>query len=699
MASGKTLIRQIFAQFRLDTTDFQQKSKEIKEGMSRLGTQVKDLQAQLKIQWDNEKYNQAMATAAERTKLAEDKVTMFREELDRTKKALASVAENSDEWGTLNRRVQELEKDLIKAETAAVKAAKELKDMGGIPLERITAEMKKVGDNLNNLKDRLNLKWDNATYVRAMAEAKDQTRLAAERVQILREEMSKLEAAGIDKSSDEWKRLKNEITEAETAAVKAAAELGNIAKLSTDHLATELGKAGDNLEAVGKKASIASAALAAGFAFGVKSAVDMETAMAGVSKTTDLVGDELQEMRQDIIDLSKEIPAAATELAKIAETAGQLGVANEHILEYTETIAALKTVTNLTAVQGATDFAKFANITQMAQENVDRLGSSVFALDKSTATTASSIMEMALRLASAGHQAGMTEAEIIGIAGALSSVGLESQAGGTAFSKTITMIQTAVETGSDDLKNFADVAGMSAEKFAAAWRSNAASALLAFTQGLGDTGRLGQSTIVTLEALGLTEVRLSDALRRIAGSGDTLTNALEISKNAWAENTALADGAAVAYDTTAGKLQIAKNQVTELGIQLGDHFLPVIADVTKGVGDFAGWLIDLDEKTGGLVTKVGIFTAVFGPASTGLGKAAGGVAELIAKIGTWIAANTAATASQTTLNAAVAATPWGAIGTAIGLVLSAVAGFAAANTLVTTSASEAADALSRQTEE
>ncbi len=582
MAKG-TIIRQVLAQFKLDTTDFQQKSKEIKDGMSRLGTELNN-----------------MAKAAERTKLAGDKVALFRDELNRAKTAIGEVDKNSEAWVALNRKIQETEKELLKAETAAMKAAKELAEIQKLSLDRVTDSIK---------------------------------------------------------------------------------------------------KAGNNLEAFGKKASIVSAAITAGFAFGVKAAIDMERAMAGVSKTTDLTGEALQAMRDDIIALSKEIPVAATELAKIAEIAGQLGVENENIMAFTRTMADLGTVTNLAGTTGAEGFAKFANITQMAQGDVDKLGSSVFALDKSTATTASSIMEMALRLAAAGSQAGMSEAEIIGLAGALSSVGLEAQAGGTAFSKAINQIQIAVETGSEKVEQFATVAGMSASQFAEAWRTDAASALLAFTQGLGDTSRLGQSTIVTLDELGLTEVRLSDALRRAAGSGDLFAKSLDISKNAWKENTALAEGASVVYETTAGKMQLAKNEVTALGIQLGDHFLPVIADVLKGVGNFAEYLIDLDERTGGLVTKIGLFIAIFGPMVTVVGKVTSGVGNLISKLALWHQANVTLKASNDALSISMKATPWGAIGTAIGVVTTAISALINVNNLVKDSGNEAAEALRKQTDE
>ena len=41
---------------------------------------------------------------------------------------------------------------------------------------------------------------------------------------------------------------------------------------------------------------------------------------------------------------------------------------------------------------------------------------------------------MGLRIAGAGKQVGMTEAQILSFAGALSSVGIEAQAGGSSIS-------------------------------------------------------------------------------------------------------------------------------------------------------------------------------------------------------------------------------------------------------------------------
>ncbi len=313
--------------------------------------------------------------------------------------------------------------------------------------------------------------------------------------------------------------------------------------------------------------------------------LQFESAFAGVEKTVDATDAELQEFRDGIREMSTEIPQTASEIASVAEAAGQLGIKNEYLLGFTETMSNLGVATNMGATEAATSLARLANITQMPQENFDRLGSTIVALGNNLATTESEITEMGLRLAGAGKQVGMSEAQILGLAGAISSVGIEADAGGSAVSTIMTKMQLAVEKGGESLEQFANVAGMSADEFSQAFRNDAAQALVAFVEGLGTMDSRGQSAIATLSDMEITEIRQRDALLRLAGAGDVLSESLGIATQAWDENNALTNEAEKRYQTLESQIQLLKNNVSDFAISLYDGIRDPMAEVvTEAVG-------------------------------------------------------------------------------------------------------------------
>ena len=242
-----------------------------------------------------------------------------------------------------------------------------------------------------------------------------------------------------------------------------------------------------------------------------QASMDFESAMTGVAKTTDLSDAELARMTDSIRDMSTEIPASTEEIAAVAEAAGQLGIQKDALLDFTETMTMLGTATNMTAEDAATALARFANITGMSADNYDRLGSVIVDLGNHFATSESEITQMGTRLASAGKLAGLTEPQIMALSAAMSSVGIEAEAGGTAMTQTLNAIEKAVATSSDELTLFAEVAGMSADEFANVWGTDAMSALTTFISGLGELEAHGGNTVTMLEDLGLTGIRQSNS--------------------------------------------------------------------------------------------------------------------------------------------------------------------------------------------
>ncbi|EOB3433013.1 phage tail tape measure protein [Enterococcus hirae] len=361
-------------------------------------------------------------------------------------------------------------------------------------------------------------------------------------------------------------------------------------------------------------------------------AVKWESAFAGVKKTNDEIVDSngnivysYSDLEKGLRDLAKELPASHEEIAGVAEATGQLGIQTDNVVSFTKTMIDLGESTNMSAETAATSFARFANITQMSQKDFERLGAVVVDLGNNLATTESEITEMGLRLAGAGKQVGMSQAEIMSFAAALSSVGIEAEAGGTAFSKVMVQMQLAVEKGvgaleplkqtvsrygysweqfvhaitwggkeltdlskkigisSKDLKemyknasesagslsSFADVTGRTSDEFAKLFKSNPSQAIIEFVKGLGEAEKHGTSAISILSDMDIKEVRLRDSLLRAANASGVFEGAIKRGTQAWEENTALTDEANNGSDQTGdgseenpfATIQMAFNQV------------------------------------------------------------------------------------------------------------------------------------------
>jgi TP901 family phage tail tape measure protein len=325
----------------------------------------------------------------------------------------------------------------------------------------------------------------------------------------------------------------------------------------------------------------------------IDAAISFESSFAGVRKTVDATEPQLKALAEGFRGLSREIPISVEELNRIGEAAGQLGIQRTAILDFTETIAALGVTTNLASQEAADALARIANITQLPQDEFDRLGSTVVDLGNKLAATESEIVDFGLRIAAAGKIVGLTVDETLAIAGAFTSVGVEAEAGGTAVSKVFISLANAVRSGGEQLELFAKTAGTSTAEFRRQFETNTSAAFVAFVEGLKRVDAEGGNVFRTLKDLGLTDVRLVRAFLSISQSGDLLSRSLAVGSRAWDENSALQIEAAKRYETTASKLQIFQNRVNDLQITLGNVLAPALLQIIEPLGE---WLEQTENQ-------------------------------------------------------------------------------------------------------
>lgn len=371
-----------------------------------------------------------------------------------------------------------------------------------------------------------------------------------------------------------------------------------------------------------------------------KTAIQFDTAMANVRKTTNMSSEEIEKLARSAQNLSTKQPVTAETLLNIEALGAQLGVAHDRLESFAEVTSGLDIATNMNFETAGKQMAQFANITRMSQDQFKNYGSTIVDLGNHLATTESDISNMALRLAGAGTAAKFSQADILGMSGAMSSLGIKAEAGGSAMTRIIQDISKNVAKGSSVVGEYARVAGMSAEQFADAWKNRPMEAIEALVEGLKRTSDSGEDMNVTLEKLGINNIRNSDTMRRLANAGDLLRESVTRANTAWEQNTALQNEVDQRNESLASRLQVLKNKVDAIAISIGRPLtnaaisaLEACDPLIQGVGDLADAFSKMDTgKQQFVLAMVGIAAAA-GPVLTVFGKIEKGVGSAITAIG------------------------------------------------------------------
>lgn len=360
-----------------------------------------------------------------------------------------------------------------------------------------------------------------------------------------------------------------------------------------------------------------------GIAAATKTAIEFEDAWTGVTKTVNGTPQQLTKIDDGLKNLAQTTSSTYQDIAHYAELAGQMGIPTDSIVGFTKTITQLGDTTNLVGEEAAQSIAKFSNVmvSQSKKTNTyySRLGSTIVDLGNKFSTTESDIMDMATRLGVAGKMVGLNSNQVLGLSTALSSLGIEAAAGGSSVSKMLKKIDLAVSTGDENLSKFAEVSGMTSQQFQKAWGEDAAGTFLKFVQGIGKSSDITK----TLNDLGITEIKQAQSMGALAQSSDVLASALNVSKNAWNDNSAMANEAEKRYATLKSQLSQTWEAIKQAGDELGQAFAPTLTDLLKIVKKAANAFSNLDEGTQQTIAKMLLLTAAAYPTAKGVSKVAG----------------------------------------------------------------------------
>lgn len=444
------------------------------------------------------------------------------------------------------------------------------------------------------------------------------------------------------------KRLSNLTTDLELAK-KAAADtekaLARIDAIKMQNFGKTLTTLGGNLRRFGRQFSLyigGPLAVLGGKAY--KDALNYEQVMADIGIATETSGEELEDLNNTVLSMTETIPMTYKELGALYATLARAGVPAGELERVTRVIAGLGDTTDVSAEESAAAMIEFMNVFNIPLSNIENFASSLVALGNAGVSTGSEIFEMAQSMAASGNLAGLSAVDVLSLASAFSSMGINAKAGGTSAGKLIKAFQLAAETGKgleDVVKDngevvmgFSTALGITGEEFQAAWNKDQVGLILRFFDALSAGAEKGDASVLAmLDAMDLTEVRLSNLIGVAASNPNFFRDMLGIGEKAWKDNTALADGVEIAYGTAQAKQDIALNKMENASADVGENIVDILQPVITTVSNLVGEFGKLDEATQTRWVKVGAALVAIGPVSSAIGTAASGVGRIISSIG------------------------------------------------------------------
>lgn len=353
----------------------------------------------------------------------------------------------------------------------------------------------------------------------------------------------------------------------------------------------------------------------AGVAFPVKLAVEFESAMADVKKVVDFdTPKQFKEMEQDILRLTRTIPMAGTELAKITASGGQLGVARKDLPKFTETIAKMSVAFDMAADQAGDSMAKLANVYQIPIDQIGKLGDAVNHLSNSSPAKAGDIINTLGRVGGVAKQFGLTEIQTTSLSNAFISLGKTPEIAGTAINGMLTKLMTADKQGAkfqQALKNM----GMESKDLKKAIKENGEQALMDFLKQVGKLPKENQMGAL-VDLFGL---EYADDVAVLVGGLETYKKSIDELKKTSKDGKPAFIGSmdkefAARSATTANNWQIFKNSLTEIGITAGSVLLPALnqlmTTIRPIINSFADWASKNPEVVSALVHLAAAFAAL-----------------------------------------------------------------------------------------
>lgn len=376
-----------------------------------------------------------------------------------------------------------------------------------------------------------------------------------------------LKSGAIERNSKEWKKLQGQLKDVRAEMQR----INNEGKASTSLWSRFVNVLNTNWGAVSQIIA-AYAGLSMTLRKCAQAYADMEESMANVRKYTGQTDEQVHQMNEDFKRMDTR--TAREQLNELAGSAGRLGITSKDMIEeFVDGADKINVALGDDLGKGAVD--KIGKLAQMFGEDKTKglrgamlaTGSAVNELAQNSSANAGYIVDFTADLSGVGIQAGMTQAQLMGLASALDQNMQEEATSATVFSQLITKMY-------QEPAKFAKIAGVEVTKFSNLMKTNANEGLMTFLSAMKSRGGFAEMAPM-FEEMQLNGTRAVGVLSAVASHLDQVRTAQDLATQSYASGTSVINEFNVQNNTVQAQLDKAKKRFEDLTVELGEQLIPV----------------------------------------------------------------------------------------------------------------------------
>lgn len=376
-----------------------------------------------------------------------------------------------------------------------------------------------------------------------------------------------LRSGAVERNSEEWKRLQKKLKEVKSEM----AAINNESKESIGVWGRLRNTLNTNWGAI-TQTIIGYNTLRDTIRKCAQAYADMEESMANVRKYTGQTDEQVHQMNEDFKRMDTR--TAREQLNELAGSAGRLGITSKDMIEeFVDGADKINVALGDDLGEGAVD--KIGKLAQMFGEDKTKglrgamlaTGSAVNELAQNSSANAGYIVDFTADLSGVGIQAGMTQAQLMGLASALDQNMQEEATSATVFSQLITKMY-------QEPAKFAKIAGVEVTKFTNLMKTNANEGLMTFLSAMKSRGGFAEMAPM-FEEMQLNGTRAVGVLSAVASHLDQVRTAQDLATQSYASGTSVINEFNVQNNTVQAQLDKAKKRFEDLTVELGEQLIPV----------------------------------------------------------------------------------------------------------------------------